>query len=65
MPSSVIRHFDYDPAAHRLDVLFVSGNRYSYFDVPERTVQAMRKTVSKGSFFNRRIRNRFPFARRG
>ncbi|WP_375197276.1 KTSC domain-containing protein [Sphingobium sp.] len=63
MPSTVIRHFDYDAAAHRLDVQFVSGKCYSYFDVPEQLVAAMRRAPSKGSFFNRRIRDRYPFTR--
>ncbi|MET0371459.1 MAG: KTSC domain-containing protein [Sphingobium sp.] len=63
MPSSVIRDFTYDPAAQRLDVRFVSGRLYSYYDVPEPVAKGMRKAVSKGSFFNRRIRSRFRHAR--
>lgn len=64
MPSSVIRSFHYDPAAHTLDVQFVSGRRYAYLDVPEREVEAMRRATSKGGFFNRRIRDRYRFERR-
>ncbi|EZP72908.1 Lysyl-tRNA synthetase [Sphingomonas paucimobilis] len=63
MPSTVIRHFDYDAAEHRLDVQFVSGRRYSYFEVPEKLAAAMRRASSKGSFFNRRIRDHFRFTR--
>jgi hypothetical protein len=63
MPSTVIRSFDYDPTAHRLHVEFVSGRRYSYLDVPERVVEAMRRATSKGGFFNRRIRDRYRFER--
>jgi len=63
MPSSVIRWFDYDPAVHRLDVQFVGGRRYAYFDVPHRVVAAMRRATSKGGFFNRRIRDRYRFER--
>ena len=63
MPSSVIRAFDYDPAAHRLDIEFVSGRRYSYFDVSARVAEAMRRAGSKGAFFNRRIRDRYRFVR--
>jgi len=61
MPSSVIRSFDYDPADQRLDIEFVSGRRYSYLDVPEAVFDAMRRIASKGSFFNRRIRDHYPF----
>lgn len=63
MPSTVIRHFDYDKGARRLDIEFVSGRRYSYHDVPARIVAAMRSATSKGSFFNRRIRSHFAFSR--
>ena len=61
MPSSVIRSYDYDPADQRLDVEFVSGRRYSYLDVPESLVDAMRRAASKGGFFNRRIRDHYHF----
>jgi hypothetical protein len=64
MPSSVIRSFDYDPAERRLDIRFVSGRLYSYLDVPERVVAAMRRAGSKGGFFNRRIRDHYRFVKR-
>ena len=64
MPSSVIRSFDYDVAAHRLDIRFVSGRLYSYLAVPEHEVEAMRRASSKGGFFNRRIRDRYDFIER-
>lgn len=63
MPSTAIRRFDYDAAEHRLDVWFVSGRRYSYWGVPETVVADMRRAQSKGGFFNRRIRDRYPFIR--
>ncbi|MEZ0243225.1 MAG: KTSC domain-containing protein [Sphingomonas sp.] len=64
MPSTVIRAFAYDPDEHRLDVEFVTGKRYSYHDVPERVAQGMRDAFSKGSYFNRRIRDHFAFTKR-
>jgi lysyl-tRNA synthetase class 2 len=63
MPSSVIRRFDYDERARRLDVEFVTGRRYSYHGVPARIVAAFRAATSKGRFFNRRIRDHFAFTR--
>jgi lysyl-tRNA synthetase class 2 len=59
MPSSVIRTFSYDPSQRRLDVVFTSGRRYSYHDVPAEMFEAMRAAPSKGKFFNYRIRDRF------
>lgn len=59
MPSKVIRAFDYDPQARRLDIRFVSGRRYSYFEVPPELVEGMRRSFSKGEFFNAHVRDRF------
>jgi hypothetical protein len=61
MPSRVIRAFDYDAAERRLDVRFVSGRRYSYFEVPPEVFEALRGSFSKGEFFNAHIRDRFRF----
>lgn len=61
MPSSVIRRWDYHEAEHRLDIVFVSGKHYSYHDVPPRVAKGMREAFSKGSYFNRRIRDHFAF----
>lgn len=65
MPSTVISAFDYDPGKHRLDVVFVSGRRYRYSDVPEIIYRRMRRATSKGVFFNRNVRGRFPYERVG
>lgn len=64
MPSSVIRRWDYDEADGRLDVTFVSGRVYSYHDVPAGVAQAMREAFSKGSYFNRHIRDHYAFTER-
>jgi len=61
MPSSVLRRYDYDSDAHRLDVEFVSGRRYSYHDVPARVWERLLAARSKGGYFNRCIRDRFRF----
>jgi hypothetical protein len=63
MPSSVIRTFWYDPARHKLDLIFVSGRRYRYHDVPEETYRGMRQAFSKGEFFNAHIRDQFRHTR--
>ncbi len=61
MPSSVIRRFDYSPERHELTVEFVSRRRYVYSNVPLDEVEAMRRAFAKGVFFNRRIRDRYPW----
>jgi hypothetical protein len=61
MPSSVIRRWDYDPADQRLDVTFVTGRFYSYHAVPEAVAQGLGDAFSKGSYFNRHIRDHYAF----
>jgi lysyl-tRNA synthetase class 2 len=61
MPSSVIRSFAYHPSRRRLEIEFTSGQVYGYRDVPPELVEAMRRSFSKGEFFNAHIRDRFAF----
>ncbi len=65
MPSTVIKRWDYDEAERRLDILFVSGKRYSYHEVPPEIAAEMRGAFSKGSYYNRHIRDHFRFTRTG
>lgn len=60
MPSTVIRRFDYSPEARELTIEFVSGRRYVYSDVPLEVAESMRAAFSKGSYFNRKIRDNYP-----
>ena len=50
----------YVPDSRELTVEFVSGRRYVYSEVPAEDVDAFRSAFSKGSPFNRHIRERFP-----
>ena len=65
MPSTVIRHFSYEPAEAVLTVTFVSGERYAYEGVPEELYESWRAAFSKGQFFAARVRGRFPYRRLG
>jgi hypothetical protein len=60
MPSTVIRSFDYDSQRNELTVTFITGRIYVYSLVPPAAVDAMRASFSKGAFFNREIRNKYP-----
>jgi hypothetical protein len=60
MPSTVIRRFEYRPDRGELEVLFTTGRRYLYSDVPEQAANDFRASFSKGVHFNRCIRNRYP-----
>ena len=60
MPSTVIRSFDYDASKQQLLVVFRSGRRYLYEQVSEDIYTRLRGAFSKGEFFNRHIRDRYP-----
>ncbi len=59
MPSSVISAFDYEAEECRLTVLFKSGRLYIYDDVPADVADQFERAVSKGAFFNSRIRGHY------
>ncbi|RZN31829.1 KTSC domain-containing protein [Bradyrhizobium sp. Leo121] len=59
MPSTVIRFFRYDAEKRELLVLFVTGRRYIYEDVPPDVAEAFGNAFSKGQFFNHEIRDRY------
>jgi hypothetical protein len=61
MPSSVIRSFDYRPDARELEVLFTTGRRYVYSEVPPEEVAAFREAFSKGRYFNAHIRDHYRY----
>lgn len=59
MPSTAIQRFDYDSQNRQLLITFTTGRRYLYFDVPEEAVRKLRAAFSKGSHFNRHIRDHY------
>ena len=59
MPSTVIRRFHYNQRSKTLDIEFVTGRRYRYFDVPQAVADGFSGAFSKGRFFNARIRDEF------
>jgi hypothetical protein len=61
MPSTVIRSFHYRPETRELDVLFVTGRRYIYSDVPADEARRFREAFAKGRHFNAHIRERYRY----
>lgn len=61
MPSTVIRSAHYDPDRAVLDIVFTTGRRYLYHEVPPEEAERLRAAFSKGRYFNARIRDRYPF----
>jgi hypothetical protein len=63
LESTLLVWVRYDSRPRHLDVQFHSGERYRYFGVPPSCYQQLLQADSKGAFFNRYIRNCFPFQR--
>ena len=61
--SSSISEISYDPDLNRLRVQFHSGKEYCYDLVPASVHRAFVEAGSKGRFFARQIRDRYPFSR--
>ena len=59
MPSTVIRRFYYRPERRELEIIFTTGRRYLYSNVPSSEAEAFKAAFSKGSHFNRHIRDRY------
>ena len=58
--STVLRGAWYLPQRRQLELLFTSGRRYVYSNVPMAIAGRFAEAESKGRFYNREIRNRFP-----
>jgi KTSC domain len=65
MPSAVIQSFDYRPERRELLVTFTTGRRYLYSQVPPELAEAFRLALSKGRFFNLRIRDDYDYRELG
>lgn len=61
LDSSLLASVQYDPHLRHLDVEFRSGPYYRYFNVPTPCYRELLAADSKGQYFNRKIRNCFPY----
>ena len=57
--SSTIDSVAYDAEASILGIRFRDSGAYCYFNVPEALFEGLCSAASAGTFFNRRIRDRF------
>ena len=63
MPSTAIRRYAYRPDLSVLDIEFITGRVYRYFEVPPNVAEGFGRFRSKGGYFNRALRDRFDFVR--
>lgn len=61
MPSTVIRDFDYDHDDQILRIIFVSGKIYEYEQVPGSVYLEFSTAFSKGTFFNKFIKDQYRY----
>jgi hypothetical protein len=55
----------YDDAAQTLEIEFMNGTVYQYYNVGAQLFDQLMQAPSKGQFLNVYIRNAYPFSRVG
>lgn len=55
----------YDEQTETLEVEFLNGSVYQYYNVPPDLFERFRTAPSKGQFLNAMIRNAYPYSRVG
>jgi hypothetical protein len=61
--SSNIASIGYDPSSQTLEVEFLNGSVYQYYNVPGGIHEAFMRAPSKGQFLASQIKDRFPYSR--
>lgn len=63
--SSNIVSIGYDTDTETLEVEFLSGTIYQYFNVPQNMYDQLNQAGSKGRFLNTYIKKAYPYSRVG
>lgn len=63
--SSNISAIGYNQATETLEVEFLSGSVYQYYNVPQNIYDQLMAAGSKGRFLNAYIKNAYPYSRVG
>jgi hypothetical protein len=63
--STDVASIGYDPDSQTLEVEFLSGGIYQYFQVPQSTYEEFINAPSKGKYLHQNIKNRYPYSRVG
>ncbi len=63
--SSNISSIGYDAGTDTLEVEFLSGAIYQYYNVPKNMYDQLIQAGSKGRFLNTYIKNAYPYSRVG
>ena len=57
--SSAITAAGYDPATNRMKITFKQGHSYNYCRVPQSVYEAFMRSISKGTYYNDHIKDRY------
>lgn len=63
--SSNLVSVGYDPRSETLEIEFMNGSVYQYYNVPESIYDALIAAPSAGRFFAYQIKDAFPYSRVG
>lgn len=63
--SSNIVSVGYDASSETLEIEFLGGSVYQYYNVPQSIFDAFKSAPSAGKFFAYQIKNAFPYSRVG
>lgn len=63
--STSVAAIGYDEPSQTLEVEFLNGNVYQYYNVPANMHEQLMQSPSKGQFINTYIKNSYPFSRTG
>jgi hypothetical protein len=63
--STNVASVGYDEASQTLEVEFVNGTVYQYYNVDSGLFESFMQAPSKGQFLNQNIKNAFAFSRVG
>lgn len=63
--STNVASIGYDEATETLEVEFLNGSIYQYYNVPISIYEQMMQVGSKGKFLNMYIKNAYPYSRVG
>lgn len=61
--SSNIAAIGYDSGSETLEVEFLNGSVYQYYNVSEIIYEQLMQSSSKGQFFNTYVKNAYPYSR--
>ncbi|MDP2320073.1 MAG: KTSC domain-containing protein [Acidobacteriota bacterium] len=61
--STNIAEIGYDEPSRTLEVLYLNGGLYQYFDVAPQVYEELKRSSSKGQYLNAQIKGRYRYAR--